>query len=238
MAKIGLSKPYFAIYENTAEQVTYSNGALMGKAVELSIELDNADDNILYADNGPAETANVFSGGTVTLTTDDLLPAVMLSVLGVQEEEMTNEAIKTQDPKWYVWNDMQATPYLGFGAIVKTQNNNKPGFQAVVLPKIKFMNPNDTFNTQGGTIDWGTPEISGTIMRSDAADHPWKVISTIMESEADAEAAIKQYLQMTPAVTPPEEATNAASLAKAGAESILPNEEKTGGASTKGEAKK
>ncbi len=204
MAKIGLSKPYFAVYENTAEQVTYSNGALLGKAVELSIELDGADDNILYADNGPAETANVFAGGTVTLTTDDLLPEVMLSVLGVLEKAMTNEAIQTKDPKWYVWNDAQETPYLGFGAIVKTQNNNKPGFQAVMLTKIKFINPNDTFKTQGASIEWGTPEISGTILRSDAEGHPWKAISTIMESEADAEAAIKQYLQITP-VTPPGE---------------------------------
>ena len=39
MAKIGLSKPYFAKYSNTGETVTYSGGALMGKAVELSIEL-------------------------------------------------------------------------------------------------------------------------------------------------------------------------------------------------------
>ena len=204
MAKIGLSKPYFAVYENTAEQVTYSNGALLGKAVELSIELDGADDKILYADNGPAETANVFAGGTVTLKTDDMLPEVMLSVLGGLEEAMTNEAIKTKDPKWYVWNDAQETPYLGFGAIVKTQNNNKPGFQAVILPKIKFINPNDTFKTQGASIEWGTPEISGTILRSDAEGRPWKAISIIMESEADAEAAIKQYLQITP-VTPPGE---------------------------------
>ena len=57
MAKIGLSKPYFAKYSNTGETVTYSGGALMGKAVELSIELEGADDNILYADNGPAESA-------------------------------------------------------------------------------------------------------------------------------------------------------------------------------------
>ena len=54
MAKIGLSKPYCAKYSNTGETVNYSGGALMGKAVELSIELEGADDNILYADNGPA----------------------------------------------------------------------------------------------------------------------------------------------------------------------------------------
>lgn len=45
MAKIGLSKPYCAKYSNTGETVNYSGGALMGKAVELSIELEGADDN-------------------------------------------------------------------------------------------------------------------------------------------------------------------------------------------------
>lgn len=204
MAKIGLSKPYCAEYSNTGETVTYTDGALMGRAVELSIELEGADDNILYADNGPAETANVFAGGTVTLTTDDLLPAVMLSVLGIAEKTITNEKIQSKDPKWYTWDDTQDTPYLGFGAVAKVQNNNKTGYQAVIMPKIKFTNPNDTFKTQGKEIEWGTPEISGTILRSDAPDHPWKSISSVMESEADAEEAIKQYLQITPA-TPPGE---------------------------------
>ena len=85
MAKIGLSKPYFAKYSSTGSKVTYSEGALIGKAVELSIELEEGDDNILYADNGPAESANTFSGGSLTLTTDDLLPDVMMKVLGVTE---------------------------------------------------------------------------------------------------------------------------------------------------------
>ena len=55
MAKIGLSKPYFAKYSNTGGVTTYSEGAVIGKAVELSMELEGQDDNVLYADNGPAE---------------------------------------------------------------------------------------------------------------------------------------------------------------------------------------
>jgi len=199
MAKIGLSKPYFAKYSNTGETVTYSDGALLGKAVELSIELEGADDNILYADNGPAESANTFAGGSLTLTTDDMLPAVMLNVLGIAEQEMATEGVGTTGAKWYVWNDDQATPYLGFGAIVKMQKDGAPKWQAILLPKIQFTNPNDTFKTQGKTIEWGTPEISGTILRSDAAKHPWKQISSPMDSEADAEAAIKAFLHITTA---------------------------------------
>ena len=196
MAKIGLSKPYFAKYSNTGSTVTYSEGALIGKAVELSIELEEGDDNILYADNGPAESANTFSGGSLTLTTDDLLPDVMIKVLGVKEETITSKDIKTETPKWYNWDDDQNTPYLGFGAIVKVQTNNVIGYQAVILPKIKLNNPGDTFTTQGETIEFGTPEISGTILRSDGEKHTWKKVSSVMNSEADAEAAIKQFLSI------------------------------------------
>lgn len=197
MAKIGLSKPYCAKYSNTGETVNYSGGALMGKAVELSIELEGADDNILYADNGPAESANIFAGGTWTLTTDDLLPDVMLKVLGIIEQAMTGSDVSTKDAKWYIWNDEQETPYLGFGAVVKIQKNSATKWQAVVLPKIQPTNPNDTFTTQGEKVEWGTPEISGSILRSDAAGHPWKMISSPMDSEADAEAAIKKFLGIT-----------------------------------------
>lgn len=196
MAKIGLSKPYFAKYSNTGTTVTYTGGALMGKAVTLDISLENADDNILYADNGPAETANTFNGGTATLTTDDLSPTTLMSVLGITEEAITSEDIQTETPKWYNWGEGQNTPYGGFGAIVMVQNNNVIGYQAIVLPKIKFNNPNDTFNTKGESVEWGTPEISASILRDDTAAHNWKKLSSIMESEADAEAAIKQFLQI------------------------------------------
>lgn len=195
MARIGLSKPYFAVYENVGETVTYSKGALLGKAVQLSIELEEAEDNTLYADNGPAESANTFVGGKFTVTTDDLLPEVMLTVLGVTSEAITGD-MATEDAKWYTWNDDQNTPYLGFGAIVKIQNNGLTKWQALILPKVQFTNPNDTFTTQGEAIEWGTPEISGNILRSDAEKHPWKVISSPLDTEADAEAAIKAYLQI------------------------------------------
>lgn len=197
MAKIGLSKPFFAKYNNDAGNVTYSGGALMGKAVELSIELEGADDNILYADNGPAESANTFAGGSLKLITDDLLPEVMLEVLGIAEEVMSVETVKTEGAKWYIWNDTQQTPYLGFGAIAKIQKDGATKYQAVILSKIQMTNPNDTFKTQGETIEWGTPEISGTILRSDNESHEWKRISAPLDSEAEAEAAIKGYLNIT-----------------------------------------
>ena len=37
MATIGLSKPYYAVYNNASGTVNYSNGAVMGKATEANI---------------------------------------------------------------------------------------------------------------------------------------------------------------------------------------------------------
>ena len=193
MAKIGLSKPYFAKYSNIGETVTYTGCALMGKAVELSIELEGAEDNILYADNGPAESANTFAGGTYKITTDDLMPETMIDVLGVTEEAIESDAITTAEPKWYKFNDRQTTPYLGFGAIAKIQKDGDIKYQAVVLPKTQLQNPNDTFKTQGKTIEFGTPELVGNIRRDDTAEHNWTLISSPMDSEADAETAIKTF---------------------------------------------
>ena len=38
--------------------------------------------------------------------------------------------------------------------------------------------------------------LSGTILRSDGEKHTWKKVSSVMNSEADAEAAIKQFLSI------------------------------------------
>ena len=82
MATIGLSRPYIARYTNAGSTVSYAGGRLLGKATELSIELNDNNSNILYADNAPAESDNQFSGGTIQITTDDLRPQAMLAALG------------------------------------------------------------------------------------------------------------------------------------------------------------
>ena len=60
MATIGLSKPYYAIYSNDGNAVTYSNGGLIGKGTQLTLELEEGDSNNFYADNAVAETDNSF----------------------------------------------------------------------------------------------------------------------------------------------------------------------------------
>nr|DAH88888.1 MAG TPA: tail tube protein [Caudoviricetes sp.] len=193
MATIGLSKPYYAIYKNSDTTVTYSGLAVLAKAVEFSMELDGDDNNILYADNGPAESAKQFSGGTMTITTDDILPEAGAAILGLTLQTVTNEDISTATPQEMVFGESQTIPYLGFGVVIKKQQNNIMKYMGLVLPKIQFSNPGISAITQGETIDWQTPELTATIMRDDTAAHNWCRYS-LLDSEADAVAYITQLL--------------------------------------------
>ena len=198
MANIGLSKPYIGTYVNTEGTVTYSARTVLGKFTNIDIALDSADDNILYADNGPAETDSQFSGGTVTITTDDLRPDAFKTALGLVEEAIaTTIATTTPTPKWLVFNDNQNAPYFALGGIIKKKVDGAYKYQAFVLEKIKFKNPDLSVATQGETVEWQTPEIEAAILRSDAANHPWYRISTLLDSEEDAAAILEDYLKVT-----------------------------------------
>ena len=95
-----------------------------------------------------------------------------------------------------VYDEDAVTPYLGFGVIIPKKRNGVLSFRAVVFPKIMFNVPEDAATTKGETIEWKTPTIEGTILRSDADKHPWKREVTVPD-EATAITYIKQCLNIT-----------------------------------------
>lgn len=104
---------------------------------------------------------------------------------------MTDTSVKE-----LVYDDTQVTPYLGVGFIIKKKVNGAYKWRGVVLPKIMFSVPEDAATTQGESIEWQTPELTGAIMRDDSATHAWKKEATFT-SEAQAEAYIKARLGIT-----------------------------------------
>lgn len=199
MAVIGLSKPYYGIYNVSGTTVSYSDGAVMGKATEANIEIDTTEDNNLYADNAIAETDRSFAGGTLTLSTDDLSQDVAKAILGLTENTITGiEGVTDTSVKELVYDDTQTTPYLGVGFIVKKKVGGAYKWRAVVLSKVMFSVPADAATTQGESIEWQVPELSATIMRDDSATHMWKREATFT-TEAQAEAYIKARLNITEA---------------------------------------
>lgn len=87
MAVIGLSKPFVAKYNNDGNTVTYTGGTVLGKAISFSAELEEGDSNDLYGDNGVCETDKSFSGGTMTIGTDDLTNESSALILGITPAE-------------------------------------------------------------------------------------------------------------------------------------------------------
>lgn len=194
MATIGLSKPYYAIYAEAGGVVSYSGGAVMGKATEANISIETTEDNNLYGDNGLAETDRRFANGTLTLSTTDLSQEVSKAILGLTEQAITGiDGVTDTSVKELVYDDAQVTPYLGVGFIIKKKVNGVYMWRGVVLPKVMFSVPEDAATTQGESIEWQTPELTGTIMRDDSATHVWKKEATFT-TEAQAEAYIKARL--------------------------------------------
>lgn len=197
MATIGLSKPYYAIYAEAGGVVSYSDGAVMGKATEANISIETTKDNNLYGDNGLAETDRRFANGTLTLSTTDLSQEVSKAILGLTEQAITGiDGVTDTSVKELVYDDTQVTPYLGVGFIIKKKVNGAYKWRGVVLPKVMFSVPEDAATTQGESIEWQTPELTGAIMRDDSATHVWKKEATFT-TEAQAEAYIKARLGIT-----------------------------------------
>lgn len=197
MATIGLSKPYYAIYAEAGGVVSYSDGAVMGKATEANISIETTEANNLYGDNGLAETDRRFANGTLTLSTTDLSQEVSKAILGLTEQAITGiDGVTDTSVKELVYDDTQVTPYLGVGFIIKKKVNGAYKWRGVVLPKVMFSVPEDAATTQGESIEWQTPELTGTIMRDDSPTHMWKREATFT-TEAQAEAYIKNRLSIT-----------------------------------------
>ena len=201
MATIGVSKPYYAKYNVVDGKVSYSGGGIMGKMTELDIEIETSEDNNLYGDNSIAETDRTFSNGTVTASTTDLSQEVNRDILGVAEKDLEEiPGVTDEGVKELVFDDNQATPYLGNGFIIKKMVNHVVYWRAVVLTKVMYSVPSDSATTQGESIEWQVPELSGTIMRDDSETHMWKREATFT-TEAQAEAYIKHRLNITEAQT-------------------------------------
>lgn len=199
MAIIGVSKPQYAVYKEENGTVTYSGGGVLGKMTEVNVEIESSEDNNLYADNGIAETDREFSGGTMTLSTDELSQEVSKVILGLKEQALEDiTGIDEEGLKELIYDDTQVIPYLGVGFIIKKKVSGVTKWRAVVLTKIMFSVPNDAATTQGESIDWQTSELSGTIMKDGTPTHMWKRECTFA-TETAADAYIKARLNITAA---------------------------------------
>lgn len=182
----GFSKPYVALYAAEGGAVTYTNGQILARGVDVSVEPETSEDNNFYADNQVAETASgAFTGGTVTLTVDGLLEPAERLIMGLPA---------AGEDGWTAYGSDQQIPYVGVGFIRRTMSGGVTKYIPYVLPKVTFSQIGTDAATQEDEIDWQTQELTATIMRDDTANQNWKWIGTPATTEAEAEAALQTKL--------------------------------------------
>lgn len=190
----GFSSPFVALYAHTGTTVSYTSTQVLARGVNVTLTPDDAgDDNIFYADNGPAERASgVFTGADITLTVDGLLDAARDLVMGLPAATATTVGTATVNATHF--GDNQSIPYIGIGYVVRYMSDDSTTYVGTVLPKCKLDQIADSFSTQEEDIDWQTQELSGRVLRADDANHEWKIISEGLATEAEAINFVKVSL--------------------------------------------
>lgn len=182
----GFSKPFVALYSASGTTVTYTGGIPLARGVEVQIEPESTDDNRLYADNIVAENeAGTFNGGTATITVDGLKDAANKLIFGLPTAD---------EQGWTNYGNDQAVPYVGFGCVVRYQEEGVVSYVPLVLTKIQFNEASMQAATQEDTIDWQTQELTAQIFRDDSAKQNWKRLGAGVATEAAAETAMKAAL--------------------------------------------
>lgn len=182
----GFSKPYVAVYSATEGTVSYSDGQVLARGVEVSISPESTDDNNFYADNVLAESdSGRFTGGEVTLTVDGLLIAAERLIMGLPA---------AGEDGWTAYGDDQNAPNVGVGFVVRYMSDGVTTYVPIVLAKCKFNQIETNASTQEDEIDWQTTELTATIMRGEDANHNWKFIGADVSTESAAEDALKTKL--------------------------------------------
>lgn len=184
----GFSLPYVALYTVSSGTITYSSGQQLARGVNVTIAPSSSEENIFYADNVAAESApGEFTGGTITLTVDGLLPTAERLIYGLPAADGSG---------WTWYGDSMSIPYVGIGFIVRQQQDGVESFTPMVISKARFSLKEDTAATQEESIDWQTQTLEATIFRGDDSNRAWKGVGTATTTEALALAALKTALDI------------------------------------------
>lgn len=186
MATVGVSKAYAAVYNASGNTVAYSGGMYLGGTIEFSVTPDNAGSIDLHYDNTLGDSANIFTSGSLSITIDQLQPAVAAMILG---------ATNLDGRLTYAADDSR--PYVGLGVVRKLIKNGVTSYRPTILTKVQFDLPETAATTQGETIEWQTVPLSGRVMRDDGINAVWLVDGPDQISESAAERVVKTYLNIT-----------------------------------------
>lgn len=182
MAKIGLKLPKYCVLKD--ENETLDVGKVMAKAIKADIKV-NIEDIELYADDGIDESLKEFKDGALTQEINDLEDDVVSDLLGhkiSQDGELTA-------------NGDDVSPFVRVGFIVRRIKNKVITYRTIVLMKVQYGLPDESYETKGQNTSLKTTTIVGKIYRNKDGD--WKKQKTFA-TEAEAITYLNSMVNITP----------------------------------------
>ena len=177
MATVGMKYPVYALLTETNGVVSYSAGAVLGKAISIDATYEHSDSKI-HADDELAAEDKSFKKGSANISVLDLSPANRTKLLG--HTAVTGPAVG------FVGKAADVAPYVGFGFYGKKHDGK---WVAIWYFKAKFAEPADNLATKQEDTDYKTTPLQTSIMR--AADNTW-----IEVQEFATEAAAVSWLDV------------------------------------------
>lgn len=205
----GFSFPVVALYGESGGTVTYTSGMDLARGVSLDPDIETADDdNVFYADNRSAESVpRRFKRGSIGITVDGLLVAAEKLIMGLPSSATSNVTVGSGQGAATVavtdYNDDQNIPYVGLGAVVRSQSKGTELFRAVVYTKCRFEQFDVPAATQEEEIDWQTTELKAALHRDDTSKHVWLRKSEFLATELEAYNAVRVMLGLSVAASLP-----------------------------------
>ena len=171
MAKYGLSKPTIA--KLNVATGTYSDGFRCGEAMKTSV-VPAYSEGALRGDNKQVESVKKFKNAAVSVETTRLPLAAESVVFGKEVDEVTGEVISKSGDQGN---------YVGYGFISQEKINGVDRYIGCVLLKVLFSEGQDDYETEGESIVFKTPNLSG--VATAITNNRWKRVKPfVTEQEA------------------------------------------------------
>lgn len=198
MAGIGMYGVFYAKAVIQNGIVTgYTGGTkMMGKAISATFEPNTPDDNPLYANNGEAENdSSGASGGTLKLTLDRLTMDAAADLYGLQVVETTVQVNGEQvQGKGLKYTGLETSSPVGTAFIRMLQEDGVRKHEVLLYRRATYSMPSENAQTIGESIEWQTPEISGSVMgMEDDGSNAWYE-TFVFPTQAAAIAYIESVL--------------------------------------------
>lgn len=160
MATIGLRDVYYCPLLTDPEGGTATYGPAVRMVGAISATMNpNPSTATLFADDGPLETAATLGEISLDLNMADLTPEILAALLGHTYEDGVLHS-----------HGDDVSPYVAIGFRSLKASG---AYKYVWLNKGKFSVPEETYNTKGDSIEFGTPTITGSFVKR-ISDDEWK----------------------------------------------------------------